>query len=77
MERGVSHEPARVECHSGYTYGERPIAFTLEGRRYGVASIEDRRRLPEGIAFRVRTHDGEVFDLLYDSLNDVWLIQQP
>jgi hypothetical protein len=71
------HGPDRVECHSGYTYGERPLAFTLEGRRHHVASIEDRRRTPEGIAFRVTTSDGEVFELTYLSQQDEWRIHQP
>ena len=68
---------ARVECHSGYTYGERPLAFTLDGRRHLVASIVDRRRTPEGTAFRVTTSDGEVFDLIYLPQQDEWLIRQP
>lgn len=77
MEEGAPHSSPSVECHSGYTYGERPMAFTLEGRRYCVASIQDRRRLPDRIAFRVRTLEGEIFDLVYISLQDKWLIQQP
>lgn len=66
-----------VECHSEYTYAERPIALRWEGRRLGIEAIEARWRLPGGHAFRVRTDDGQVFELFYGELYDEWRIHQP
>lgn len=42
-----------VEVYSGYRYGERPRAFTWQGRRYRVLSIEERWRSPRGFGFVV------------------------
>ncbi len=64
-----------VECHSGYTYGERPIAFEWLGRRLLVAEVEAAWRLPDGRAFRVRTEDGMLFELTYVEADDVWSIR--
>lgn len=66
-----------VECHSGYAYGERPIAFQWEGRRLVVAKIEAAWRLPDGRAFRLRTEDDRVFELSYSESDDVWHIHLP
>ena len=66
-----------VECHSGYTYGERPIAFQWEGSRVVIEAIEDAWRVPGGRCFRVRTIDGDVFELFYGELYDEWRIHRP
>jgi hypothetical protein len=66
-----------VECHSGYTYGERPIALHWQGQRLLVETIEARWRTPSGPAFRVRTEDGQVFELSYRELSDEWQIRTP
>lgn len=69
--------PDPVECHSGSTYGERPIAFQWEGERLEVAAVEASWRIPGGRRFRVRTHDGRVFELFYGELYDEWRIHLP
>jgi hypothetical protein len=69
--------PDLVECHSGYTYGERPIAFQWEGQRLQVAEVEASWRQPGGRRFRVRTEDGRVFELFYGELYDEWRIHLP
>lgn len=66
-----------VECHSGYTYGERPIALHWEGERLLIQQIEARWRIPGGPGFRVRTEDGQVFELFYAEQPDEWQIRQP
>ncbi len=66
-----------VECHSGYTYAERPIALIWEGDRLEVDEIEARWRIPGGLRFRVRTVDGRVFELFYGELYDEWRIHLP
>lgn len=52
-----------VECHSGYTYAERPTAFTWQGQRHIITEILSQGRTPHAKAFRVRTKDGQVFEL--------------
>jgi hypothetical protein len=69
--------PDIVECHSGYEYAERPTALIWKGQRLEVEEIEARWRIPGGKKFRVRTTDGQVFELLYAELYDEWRIHQP
>ncbi|MGD8812962.1 MAG: hypothetical protein PVI78_00645 [Anaerolineales bacterium] len=66
-----------VEAHSGYTYGERPVALYWEGSRLQIAEVEARWRVPSGNGFRVRTEDNRVFELYYDRSSDEWRITQP
>ena len=61
-----------VECHSGYTYAERPRAFLWEGRRHVVVAIESEGRTPAGRRFVVRTSDGDIFELVYVEREDLW-----
>jgi hypothetical protein len=66
--------PERVECHSGSTYGERPIALHWEGERLLIVEIEARWRLPDGRKFRVRVEDERTFELYYVEQVDEWRI---
>jgi len=66
-----------VECHSGYEYGERPIALTWKGERLEVTTILDHWRIPGGKCFRVETRDEQVFEITYVELYDEWRIHQP
>jgi len=66
-----------VECHSGYTYAERPTAFRWEGKRLTIEAVEQAWRVPGGRRFRVRTEDGRVFELFYGELYDEWRIHLP
>jgi hypothetical protein len=70
-------ESPLVECHSGYTYAERPIALNWRGRRWVITAIEARWRLPGGHGFRVRTEGDQVFELFYAELYDEWRVHQP
>ena len=63
-----------VECHSEYTYAERPVALRWEDVRLEILSIEARWRIPGGRCFRVRVKDGRVFELFYGELYDEWRI---
>ena len=67
---------ALVECHSGLEYAGRPTAFWWQGERLEVEAVEAEWRVPEGKTFRVRTIDGQVFELLYVELYDEWRIHQ-
>lgn len=66
----------KVEAHSGYTYGERPVALHWEGERLPIAAIGTRWRVPGGPGFRVEVDDGRRFELLYVELHDDWRIQR-
>lgn len=69
--------PELVECHSGYTYAERPIALHWQGERLLVQAIEARWRIPGATCFRVHTGDGRAFELFYGELYDEWRVHQP
>ncbi len=71
------HSPAPrslVECHSGYEYAERPVALFWEGQRLIIEQVEAQWRIPGGKRFRVRTRDGQVFELFYGELYDEWRV---
>jgi hypothetical protein len=65
----------KVECHSGYEYAERPVAFTWEGQPHQIEAIEAEWRIAGGKRFRVRTREGQTFELFYGELYDEWRIQ--
>ena len=64
-----------VECHSGFTYPDRPVALTWEGRRLEIARILAEWRTPEKNYFRVRTTDDRDFELAYSQTIDEWQIE--
>lgn len=63
-----------MECYSGYRYGERPVAFYLHGRRHVIEFVEKSWRTPSALHFRVRTRQGEVFQMTYGHEADEWSI---
>jgi hypothetical protein len=80
----MPYEPTEVECYSGYRTNERPLAFIFEGRRWQVEEILDRwyegglrPSEPPLDYFKVRTTEGRVFLLRYNSLFDAWAIRVP
>jgi hypothetical protein len=68
--------PAQVECRSEIAYAERPVALIWEGKRLLVSEVLLSSRIPEGMRFRVRTEDEQVFELVYDQARDTWLVWQ-
>ncbi len=64
----------KVECHSGYTYADRPIAVTWEAKRLEVSDILAEWRTPMEKHFRVRTLGGQTFELLWSELSDEWQV---
>jgi hypothetical protein len=55
-----------VECVSGSAYGERPTAFTWQGKRYIIQEILSQGRTPQVKWFRVLTDAGDLFELSYN-----------
>jgi putative sterol carrier protein len=64
-----------VECHSGFTYADRPVALTWEGQRLEIVQILAEWHTPEKKHFRVRTTDGREFELAYSQATNDWQIQ--
>jgi hypothetical protein len=67
-------DPDRVECHSDYSYAQKPIALRWEGQRLAISAVEAEWRTPDGHSFRVLTTDGRHFELFYGELYDEWHI---
>lgn len=66
-----------VRCYSGYTYAERPVSFTWQGRDYQVAEVE-KEWCGEGVkCFLVRTGDNKRLQLCYNEAQDKWSVIQP
>ena len=65
-----------VECHSGYTYAERPRMVIWQGTRLPVDRIEATWRDPDGKHFRVQTEQG-VLELIYYESEDHWELRTP
>ena len=63
-----------VECHSDYTYAERPTALTWEGQRLEISAIPAQWHTPDEKCFRVRTKDGQEFELSYREATGEWQI---
>lgn len=64
-----------VECHSGFTYAEKPLAFIWQGERRLISEILAQSRTPQGRWFRVITMDRQVFELFYNEEFDAWQIK--
>lgn len=63
-----------VECHSGFTYAEKPVALTWNGQRLEIDAILAAWRNPGERHFRVRTRDLFLFELIYREAEDEWQI---
>jgi hypothetical protein len=72
---GDRPEPALVECHSGAEYADRPLAFTWQGQRLEIADILGQWRTPNEKGFRIRTTDGQAFELTYREIPDDWQVR--
>ena len=64
-----------VECHSGYAYAERPVALRWQGVRLEIDLVEAQWRTQQGVYFRVRAQDWQMFLLCYVEQFDEWWIQ--
>jgi hypothetical protein len=80
----MPYEKVKVECYSGYRANERPVAFTFEDRRWEIIDVIDRwfeggvqPRRPVLDYFKVKTSEGRVFLLRYNSLFDAWAVRVP
>jgi hypothetical protein len=77
MTRGFCNMSDLVECHSGFTYADRPVALIWEGRRLEILQVLAEWRVTEEKHFRVRAAGGRIFELAYSQATEQWQIQQP
>ncbi len=77
----MDFEQITVECYSGYKVNERPVTFIYRDRRWRITEIIDRwyeggtePGRPALDYFKVRTEEGEIFLLRYNSLFDAWSV---
>jgi len=63
-----------VECHSGFTYADKPIAITWESQRLEIIEITAQWRSPEARHFRVRTSNEQEFELSFREADNEWQI---
>ncbi len=64
-----------VECRSDSTFAERPLSLVWDGNKYEIAEILARWRGPTEKGFRVKTADGQAFELTYREIPDEWHVQ--
>ena len=64
-----------VECYAGFRADERPLRFTLRGRVFEVAEVEDRWYSPGAIYFRIRADDGNFYIVRHDEGRDAWTLE--
>ncbi|MFP3853302.1 MAG: hypothetical protein ACLFWD_03300 [Anaerolineales bacterium] len=67
---------ALVECHSGFTYAERPTRLFWQGEWLTIEDIQKQWRIPGGKKFQVITEDQRTFELFYGELYDEWRIHE-
>ncbi len=66
--------PVRVGALAGGRYPEDPRWVELDdGVRFVIEAVEDRRREPERLVYRVRLKDGRRMVLYYTFADDTWL----
>jgi hypothetical protein len=63
-----------VECLSGHTYADRPIALWWQDERLEISAIIAQWHIPGGRCFRVKTQGDQFFDLTYIEQEDVWTV---
>jgi len=80
----MPYERVEVECYSGHRVNERPVAFIFEDRRWEIFEVIDRwfeggeqPGRPVLNYFKVKTSQGRVFLLRYNSLFDAWAVRVP
>jgi hypothetical protein len=67
--------PDTVECRSDSTFAERPLSLIWQEICYAIAEIAARWRGLSEMGFRVKTTNGQAFDLTYRELPNEWLIR--
>ncbi|MFB0532437.1 MAG: hypothetical protein ACETVU_02060 [Desulfatiglandales bacterium] len=65
-----------VSCYSGYKANERPIDFTVRGRKLMVEEIMDRWYGVDHSYFKVLANDQKIYLIRYDQDEDLWTLEK-
>jgi len=65
-----------VTCYSGYKANERPIHFTVRGRKLLVEEIIDRWYGTNDNYFKVLANDHKVYLIKYNRNEDLWTLEK-
>jgi hypothetical protein len=65
-----------VECYSGATYAERPVAIHWQGQRLVVGQVLRSWRTPAGPRFEVTVAGQRRFRLQLDEVAGTWDVQE-
>jgi len=65
-----------VSCYSGYKANERPLGFTVRGRKLVVESIIDRWYGVGYSYFKVLANDRKLYLIKYDEDGDLWTLEK-
>ena len=78
----LDYQEIQVECYSGFKAHERPVAFIYQGERLDIQDIIDRwyeggldSSRPIVDYFKVKTSDGKIYFLRYQSALDEWSLR--
>jgi hypothetical protein len=66
----------QVDCYSGYKANERPINFTVRGRRLMVEEIIDRWYGINHSYFKILANDQKIYFIKYDQDEDLWTLEK-
>jgi len=66
----------QVSCYSGYKADERPIDFTVRGRKLMVEEIIDRWYGVNHSYFKVLANDQKIYLIRYDQDEGQWTLEK-
>ncbi len=66
----------KVECYSGYKADEKPVSFSLDGKKLMIEKIIDQWRGLEFEYFKVLADDGRAYLLRHDERNGKWALEK-
>ncbi|MFH1490425.1 MAG: hypothetical protein ABII06_16075 [Pseudomonadota bacterium] len=72
MSKMHAGKTIQVVAYSGYKANERPLRFTLEGRKLEVRQVLSRWTEEEADCFRVLAEDKKVYLLTWQRSLDRW-----
>ena len=61
-----------VECYSGYKASERPVSFTIDGKKLMVDEVVDQWYGEDYTYFKLKADDGNMYILKYQAEKDQW-----
>ena len=61
-----------VDCYSGRKADERPVRFRLDKRDYTVEEVLDQWYGPDGVFYKIRAQDGNVYVLRQQTSGGSW-----